>query len=341
MTTAPASQRPYKVDELELAGVKLDASCQPRVAIDEATVADYSEAMKDGFEFPPIVVFFDGSDHWLADGFHRFHAARHAHLAFLPGEIHTGTRRDAVLYSVGANVKHGMRRTEEDKRRAVLALLADEEWGVWSDNEIARRTGVSFALVASLRAASEPVSVPEESDSALSPAPLPSTCSDVPPTLTEQPPPKVRKYINKHGQQGEMNVANIGRAATEKALSQNAQMRVAVEAALRADPLGGTAAIAKIVGCSRPFVHVVRNELGLPAPKMVQSPSVKMRAERFDQATNTFETSGEWLEQQEVADFAGDVRLSRWIDRLTRAIASMRKVRTELEEVREQESEEA
>jgi hypothetical protein len=53
-------------------------------------------------------------------------------------------RRDALLFSVGANAIHGHRRTNEDKRRAVDVLLNDPEWRVWNDSEIARRCGVSL-----------------------------------------------------------------------------------------------------------------------------------------------------------------------------------------------------
>ena len=62
-----------------------------------------------------------------------------------------GTRRDAVLHSVGANAQHGLRRTNADKRRAVETLLRDEEWSGWSDSEIARRCGVSHPTVAKVR----------------------------------------------------------------------------------------------------------------------------------------------------------------------------------------------
>ena len=44
-----------------------------------------------------------------------------------------------------------MRRTNEDKRRAVFKLLADDEWAKWSDREIARQCGVGPDLVGTLR----------------------------------------------------------------------------------------------------------------------------------------------------------------------------------------------
>jgi hypothetical protein len=66
-------------------------------------------------------------------------------------DVRQGTRRDAVLYSAGANATHGLRRTNEDKRRAVTVLLEDEEWRGWSDREIARKAGVSNRFVGNVR----------------------------------------------------------------------------------------------------------------------------------------------------------------------------------------------
>lgn len=50
---------------------------------------------------------------------------------------------DAILFSAGANAAHGYPRTNQDKRNDVLRLLNDEEWGQWSDREIARACVVS------------------------------------------------------------------------------------------------------------------------------------------------------------------------------------------------------
>ncbi|MGH1591797.1 hypothetical protein ACRBEV_29670 [Methylobacterium phyllosphaerae] len=64
-----------------------------------------------------------------------------------------GGLRDAILHSAGANAAHGLRRTNADKRRAVLMLLQDEEWSGWADREIARRCAVHHELVGRVRAA--------------------------------------------------------------------------------------------------------------------------------------------------------------------------------------------
>ena len=62
---------------------------------------------------------------------------------FLPEEtinatIHQGTQRDVILFSLGANADHGIRRNNNDKNRAVKTMLRDNEWQNWSDREIAK-----------------------------------------------------------------------------------------------------------------------------------------------------------------------------------------------------------
>jgi hypothetical protein len=54
---------------------------------------------------------------------------------------------DAVLFSVGANATHGLRRSNEDKRRAVKTLLAVAEWAAWPQVKIAEACGVSREFV--------------------------------------------------------------------------------------------------------------------------------------------------------------------------------------------------
>lgn len=114
---------------LPLAAIRVDGGTQSRMAINQATVDEYTEAMQDGGAiFPALVVYYDGRDYWLADGFHRAAAAMQAGLLAFAADVRQGTVRDAVLHSVGANATHGLRRTNADKRRAVERLLRDDEW---------------------------------------------------------------------------------------------------------------------------------------------------------------------------------------------------------------------
>ena len=61
-------------------------------------------------------------------------------------------RCDAILFSLGADATHGYPRPNEDKRRAVLTMLQDPEWGGLSNRDIARRCAVHWSTVGRLRA---------------------------------------------------------------------------------------------------------------------------------------------------------------------------------------------
>jgi len=168
--------------------IRIDGGTQSRVRIDPETVADYADAMQGGAEFPPVIVYYDGNQYWLADGFHRLQAWVSAwpERTGIPAEVRQGDRREAVLHSVGANDAHGLRRTNEDKRRAVLRLLEDAEWGAWSDREIARRCNVSDKTVGQIR---KTLTADFRSDTQ----------------------PVERTYTTKHGTTATMQTGNIGK----------------------------------------------------------------------------------------------------------------------------------
>ena len=131
--------------------IRTNGGTQPRESLNQDTVDEYAEAMTEGATFPAVDVYYDGESYWLADGFHRVAAARQIGTVELMVNSHQGTRRDAILHAVGANADHGLRRTNADKRRAVTALLRDEEWSQWSDSEISRRCAVSQPFVGKVR----------------------------------------------------------------------------------------------------------------------------------------------------------------------------------------------
>lgn len=139
-----------------LDAIRIDGGTQSREKIDEAVVGEYAGLIGDGVSFPAVRVYFDGVSHYLADGFHRYHAHRKAGKGAIEADVEKGTLRDAVLYSLGANHEHGLRRTNADKRKAVQAMLDDFEWQEWSNGEIARRCHVSDFLVSTLRGDSAP-----------------------------------------------------------------------------------------------------------------------------------------------------------------------------------------
>lgn len=129
----------------------LDERLQSRVEINEDMVAEYAHDMKQGDQFPPVTVHFDGVQYYLTDGFHRYHAARRIEKASIVANIIHGTFRDAEYYSLCVNKDHGMRRSNADKRRAVQRALDDFEWSMKSNMVLARDIGVSEALVSNMR----------------------------------------------------------------------------------------------------------------------------------------------------------------------------------------------
>lgn len=135
--------------DLLIEDISIDGGTQARVSVDTGAIADYADAMTEGAELPPGMVFFDGAKHYLADGFHRYHANRQIGARRMRCEVRTGTLQDAKLYAYGANKGHGLRPTTADKRKAVVGMLAD--FADWSDRAIAKHVGVAHSFVASVR----------------------------------------------------------------------------------------------------------------------------------------------------------------------------------------------
>jgi hypothetical protein len=118
----------------------------------------------------------------------------------LPCEVRDGGLRDAILHSVESDATHGLRRSNDDKRRAVSILLQDELVSVnpstgkpWSDREFARRCAVDHKFVAKQRT-----------------------------PLTEDIPDQdnVRTYRDRHGNVIQTDTARIGPKPAELVLEQ-------------------------------------------------------------------------------------------------------------------------
>jgi len=136
--------------------IRIDCGTQSREKIDQQVVSDYAVALKEGAKFPAVVVFHDGLEYYLADGFHRYLAHVQAGRTEIEAEVKNGTLRDAILYSLSANDSHGLRRTNADKRKSVMTLLEDDEWKQWSSSDIARACKVSHVFVIKLRKDDKP-----------------------------------------------------------------------------------------------------------------------------------------------------------------------------------------
>lgn len=173
---------------LKLSQLRIDGGTQGRDEINQAMVGEYNHALMNGAVFPPVDVFFDGISYYLVDGFHRYFAHKSAVAPDIEVNIHTGTLRDAQLFSFGVNDDHGMRRTQADRRKVIIIMLRDEEWRQWSDREIAKKCKVSHPLVAKIREELYP---------------------------KEEDKKEEKKFTTKHGTTSTMKTGNIGKKKEE------------------------------------------------------------------------------------------------------------------------------
>jgi len=137
---------------LNLAVIRIDGGTQSRDIIDQDAINTYAENMAAGDKFPEVTVFYNGLDYYLADGFHRYFAHKKLGKASIGCNVVTGTLRDAILFSKGANADNGLHRSNATKRKCVNDMLDDFEWQFWNNAEIAKACRVSGEYVRRIKA---------------------------------------------------------------------------------------------------------------------------------------------------------------------------------------------
>jgi ParB-like chromosome segregation protein Spo0J len=172
------------VKTLNLLNIRIDGGTQARLQLNQDVVAEYAEKMREGEVFPPVTVFFDGSDYWLADGFHRYFATKSNAKTSIDCDVENGTQQEAKKYSWKANTRRGLRLNHDDYRNIILAMLQDIEAKEWSNRKIAEWVGVTHTTVNKIKNSLE----------------------------ADSSEPKEKKYINKHGNESVMNTENIGKS---------------------------------------------------------------------------------------------------------------------------------
>jgi hypothetical protein len=177
-----------RIENVATLEIRADQLVQPRDRLDPNVIAEYHDLMESGVEFPPVDVVLVDDKYLLVDGFLRFEAANLANQKTMRCEVRRGDLRTALLLSAEANARHGLRRTWDDKRRAVGKLLRDAEWSKWSDREIARRCSVSHGFVAQQR--------------------------DRLRLVTGNVASEERQFVSKHGTVAVMNITAIGNKRT-------------------------------------------------------------------------------------------------------------------------------
>lgn len=122
-----------------------------RVDHNNEVIAEYTQLMLDGFELDPVSGIRDETGQiYVWDGKLRGEAARQVGVQ-LSVSITAGTRLDAEWLAASANQKHGLRRTNRDKRHSVKLALLHPYGAQQSNRSLARHCGVDARTVASIR----------------------------------------------------------------------------------------------------------------------------------------------------------------------------------------------
>ncbi|MEM7343233.1 MAG: hypothetical protein AAF485_03245 [Chloroflexota bacterium] len=164
---------------------------QSRAKTNYNLVDEYAEIMRAGVQFDPAQGIRDEDDQvWVFDGLHRGEAAKMAGVQ-LAVDIQSGTKEDAEWLALTVNQKHGLRRSQADKRRIVRLALKHPNGVSLSNREIARHCGVSDKTVGKIRSELE---------------------------VTAEIPQLDKRVVTKSdGRTYEINTRNIGRSATPEA----------------------------------------------------------------------------------------------------------------------------
>lgn len=136
---------------LPIEKIQLNEKLQNRSEISQQAVDEYAEAMEGGDQFPPLLIYFDGINYLLVDGFHRYHACKKVGYEEVECEVENATFRDAQIKAASVNFEHGMRRTNADKWKAVGFMVDDFELSQQSNSEIARHCHVTPSFVLTVR----------------------------------------------------------------------------------------------------------------------------------------------------------------------------------------------
>lgn len=141
---------------LPLMGITVDQSLQVRVGgLDADHLDSIVTKLTNGGEIDRAIVVFRNTDgkYLLADGFHRLEAYKRVGRKNVVCEVHDGDWEAARLYAETANMEHGLRINNEDKRGILESRLArkyyENEDGVLATNAvIAADLGVTDRTIA-------------------------------------------------------------------------------------------------------------------------------------------------------------------------------------------------
>lgn len=132
---------------IRIVDIRRDGATQPRAGLDNQHVEDLIQALTEGATLPAIDVMFDGTFYWVYDGFHRIAAHERLGRTQISANVYQGAQTDAQWESYAVNKSHGLKRSNEDKKRQVKAALRHPKGATLSNSQIAKHVGVDEKTV--------------------------------------------------------------------------------------------------------------------------------------------------------------------------------------------------
>jgi hypothetical protein len=133
-----------------IADINFKASPRVRDRLMTEVVDDYAERYKKREKLPPpVLALVDDGVLVCVDGMHRIHALKKNGQKAVECEVMKCTPEMALREALGSNRTHGLRRSNDDKRRCVDAALM--QWPDKSNLAIAQLVGVDDKTVAVIR----------------------------------------------------------------------------------------------------------------------------------------------------------------------------------------------
>lgn len=138
---------------VELDEIIMDERCQPRLILNPDAVQEYAELYEAAeATLPPLDVVDVNGALVLIDGFHRLAGARKAGRGFIRVKIVAVADLGRAAWLASAvNQGHGVRRSNADKRKAVMLALESDVGQEQDSRTIAAHVGVSHTLVNNIR----------------------------------------------------------------------------------------------------------------------------------------------------------------------------------------------
>jgi hypothetical protein len=139
---------------IKLSKIDLEHSPNVRAELNDEAIEEYTQGYRLKEKFPECVLF-DASPGplLLADGRHRYHSMLKAGINERTFLVYKGSYEMCLKFALQANLDHGLRRTNADKRTSVL--LAIQNFPKMSNNVIAEIAAVGDDLVREVRTCME------------------------------------------------------------------------------------------------------------------------------------------------------------------------------------------